>query len=152
MTNYLYRTLDARTSAGLLALRLITGAAFMLHGWPKMQNLTGWMGPDAPVPGIFQALAGIAEFGGGFAWIIGALMPLASFGILATMTVATWTMYQMSGGTFVAVGKPSFELPLLYFAVALLFLLSGPGKFSVDALLFGRRNEAREPALAGVTA
>ncbi|MDH3815238.1 MAG: DoxX family protein, partial [Acidobacteriota bacterium] len=41
----------------LLLIRVVAGLAFMLHGWGKIQNPFGWMGPDAFAPGIFQALA-----------------------------------------------------------------------------------------------
>ena len=67
-------------SVGLLGLRLVMGAAFMFHGWPKIQNPLGWMGPEAPVPAILQALAALAEFGGGMALIVGLLTRLASLG------------------------------------------------------------------------
>lgn len=44
--------------AALLLIRVVAGIAFMTHGWGKIQNPFGWMGPEAPVPGVFQALAG----------------------------------------------------------------------------------------------
>jgi len=47
-------------SVGLTALRLLVGVAFVLHGWPKIQSPLGWMGPEASVPAIFQALAAVA--------------------------------------------------------------------------------------------
>ena len=46
--------IGGRGALGLLVLRLVFGAAFMLHGWPKIQNATAWMGPEAPVPGALQ--------------------------------------------------------------------------------------------------
>jgi len=61
-------------SAGLLLLRVVMGIAFLFHGWPKIQNPLGWMGPESPVPAIFQALAALAEFGGGMALIVGLLI------------------------------------------------------------------------------
>ena len=75
-------------SVGLLLLRLVMGAAFLFHGWPKIQNPLGWMGPECTVPGILQALAALAEFGGGMALIVGLLTRLASLGIAAVMVVA----------------------------------------------------------------
>ena len=75
---------------GLLLLRLVVGLAFMMHGWGKIQDPFNWMGPQAPTPGILQALAALSEFGGGLAWILGAVVPLASLGIFCTMAFATF--------------------------------------------------------------
>ncbi len=75
-------------SVGLLLLRLVMGAAFVFHGWPKIHNPMDWMGPEASVPAIFQALAALAEFGGGMALVVGLLTRLASLGIMTNMIVA----------------------------------------------------------------
>lgn len=124
-------------SAGLLVLRLVMGAAFVLHGWPKIQNPLSWMGPDATMPGILQALAAISEFGGGLALIVGLLTRFASLGIAAVMVVALATVHLAMGHPFVAkAGGPSCELPAVYLACAVLFLIMGPGRISLDALLF----------------
>jgi len=124
----------------LLLIRVVAGLAFTMHGWGKMQNPFGWMGPDGFAPGIFQALAAISEFGGGLAWILGLLTPFASFGILATMAVAFWFHAFMRGDPFVSMtGGPAFELAALYFSIALLLIATGPGRFSLDRKLFGSR-------------
>ena len=73
--------LGGTAAVGLLILRLVAGAAIALHGWPKIQSATSWMGPDAPVPGVLQLLAALAEFGGGICWVLGLLTPLASFDV-----------------------------------------------------------------------
>lgn len=136
MKGLLYRdTIGTAGSIGLLALRVVAGIAFMFHGWMKVQNPTGWMGEDAPFPAFLLVLATISEFGGGLAWILGLLTPLASFGILCTMTVAAST-HIMRGDPFVGSGG-SFELPLVYLSVALLLLLAGPGRYSLDRTIFG---------------
>src|SRR5688500_1887660 len=96
--------LSSRASAGLLLLRLVVGLAFMFHGWGKIQHPFDWMGPDAPVPGIFQGLAALSEFGGGLAWMLGLLTPLASFGLLCTMAVAVYTHAVVKGDPFVSTG------------------------------------------------
>ena len=135
-------------SAGLLLLRLVMGAAFVLHGWPKIQNPLGWMGPEAPVPAIFQALAALAEFGGGMALIAGLLTRLAALGIASVMVVALAMVHLPNGDPFVGKpGGPSYELPAVYLACALLLLFFGPGRFSWDARLFRRPSDA-EPRKA----
>jgi len=130
---------EGRGAVGLLLLRLVAGAAMLLHGWPKIQAPFSWMPAEAPVPGILQALAAVAEFfGGGLGWLVGFLTPLASLGMLATMTVAVM-FHAGRGDPFVGQGGPSYELALLYWMLGLLFLLIGPGRFSLDAQVFNRK-------------
>ncbi|WP_435019124.1 DoxX family protein [Tundrisphaera sp. TA3] len=126
-------------AVGLLALRLVAGSAMMFHGWGKIQNPMGWMGPDAKVPGILQFLAAFSEFGGGLAWILGLLTPIAAFGILCTMAVATFMVHIPAGHPFVGKpGEPSYEPALGYLAIALALMLVGPGRLSLDYILFGK--------------
>jgi putative oxidoreductase len=128
------------TDLALLFLRVVAGLAFMLHGWGKIQNPFGWMGPDGFAPGIFQALAALSEFGGGLAWILGLLTPLASLGIACTMAVAFSFHTIGRGDPFVSMtGGPSSELAVVYFCIAVLLIAMGPGRLSLDRPLFGRR-------------
>lgn len=122
----------------LLLMRLVAGSAMMLHGWGKIQNPFGWMGEGAWAPGIFQALAALSEFGGGLAWIIGLLTPLASMGIGSTMAVAFYSHAVLRGDPFVGRGG-SFEKPVLFLCIALVLFAIGPGRFSLDRILFGHR-------------
>lgn len=128
-------------SLALLLLRLAAGSAFVIHGWGKIQSPMAWMGPDAPVPGILQLLAAVSEFGGGIAWILGLLTPLASLGIAITMAVATTMHMVVMKDPFVASGpgQGAFELPLVYFTVALVLITIGPGRFSADWKIFGQK-------------
>ncbi len=124
----------------LLLIRAVAGSAFMVHGWQKMQDPFGWMGPEGFAPGVFQALAAISEFGGGLAWVLGLLTPLASLGIACTMAVAFSTHAFLRGDPFVSMtGGPAFEQASVYFCIALLLIAMGPGKFSLDRKLFGPR-------------
>lgn len=128
---------SVRTSAGLLILRAFAGYAFMVHGWGKIQHPFTWMGPESGTPGIFQALAALSEFGGGLAWILGLLTPLASAGLLCTMAVAAWTHLVKLGDPLIPKGPGgSAELAVLFFCIAALLLLAGPGRFSADAVVF----------------
>jgi putative oxidoreductase len=141
-----------RGALGLLVLRVVLGAAFMLHGWPKIQNATTWMPPNVvlprlhePVPGPLQAAAAVSEFVGGALLILGLLTPLAALGLLGTMAGALAMFHIPRGDPFVGgPGQSSAEAAAVYLAAALMFLLVGPGTLSVDALW------ARRPAPPGV--
>jgi putative oxidoreductase len=145
MVRFLFPGFPAgRLGFGLLALRLVVGAAFLFHGWPKIQNPLGWMDrPEAPsgMPGVLQAAAALSEFGGGAALTLGLLTPLAALGLAATMVTAIGMVHLPKGDPFVP--PPgwqggSWELAAVYLAAVTLLLMAGPGRFSLDALLFGR--------------
>jgi putative oxidoreductase len=129
-------------SAALLVLRLIVGAAFVFHGWGKIQTPFGWNPPESPIsiPVFFQFLAAISEFGGGIAWILGLLTPVASLGIGFTMAVAVYLHSMVFKDPFVnMIGGASYEPALVYLGIALIFLALGPGKFSLDKKIFRER-------------
>ncbi len=135
-----YGYIGGAGSLGLLVLRLAVGAAFLFHGWGKIQNPMGWMGPDSPFPNYLQAAAAIAEFGGGVALIIGFLTPLFAFMLACTMAVAALKVHIPAGDPFVDLkGGRSWELAAVYFAASVAILLLGPGTLSLDWCLFGRR-------------
>ncbi|MDZ4660616.1 MAG: DoxX family protein [Pseudomonadota bacterium] len=130
-------------SWALLLLRLVVGVAFILHGAGKIQTPFSWAPPQAPIqiPGFFQFLAALSEFGGGIALVLGLLTCLASMGLAFTMAVAVFFHAIILKDPFVNMtGGSSYELALGYLAIALLFMALGPGKFSVDAKLFGERS------------
>lgn len=128
------------TSSAILFLRIVAGSAFMFHGWRKIQNPFAWMGPDADIPGFFQFLAALSEFGGGLAWIIGLLTPIASLGIGCTMIVATHKHMIVRNDPFVNLtGGPSYELALVFLSISIILLALGPGKLSLDKIIFGER-------------
>jgi putative oxidoreductase len=129
---------SAPASLGLLAVRLVAGAALILHGWPKIQNPLGWMPPQAGVHPALQAASAVAEFGGGIAFILGLLTPLFALLVAGNMATA-FSMVHLRHPFVAGPGQPSSELALLYLSIALLLLLAGPGRLSLDALLFGRR-------------
>lgn len=138
MRRWIYNDMTGHVgSAGLLVLRLVMGAAFLFHGWGKIQNPLSWMGPGAAVPGFLQGLAALAEFGGGLALIAGLLTRLASLGIATNMIVALGMVHLPHGDPFVSMtGGRSYELAAVYLACAILIVIFGPGRFSLDALLF----------------
>jgi putative oxidoreductase len=140
MNRFFGEFVGGRGALGLLIVRVIFGLGIMQHGWGKIQKPFSWMGPDSPVPGFLQALAALSEFGGGIALIFGLLTPIAMFGLMCTMLTAIFTVHIKAGDPFVARGGGrSYELAALYLGFAVMMILTGPGKLSIDARLFGRR-------------
>ena len=139
-----YPYFSGAPAIGLLLVRLVFGLGLMMHGFPKIQNPTGWMGPNG-MPPFLQLRAAVAEFFGGLGLIVGLLTPLAALGIAITMAVAILTAH--AGNPFVdPMGGKSFELPGLYLATMAGLLFTGPGALSLDAAIFGRRREFLDEA------
>lgn len=137
MQRLLGRSVEGPAALGLLVIRVVFGAGMMMHGWKKIQAPFGWMGPESNIPGPLQALAALGEFGGGLGLILGFLTPLSCLGILCTMIGAWWISHR--GDPWIASGQGTFELASLYATVALALIITGPGRISIDALVWGRK-------------
>lgn len=127
------------TELVMLVIRVVAGVAMAMHGWGKIQNPLAWMGPDAAIPGVFQFLAAFAEFVGGLALALGVLTRLSALGIAITMLVAALFHAVVLKDPFIAKGGGSYELATLHLLINLFFVVQGPGRFSVDAKVFGQR-------------
>lgn len=127
-------------STATLLVRVVVGAAFVLHGWPKIQNPTGWMGggTDTP-PGFMQAAAAGLEVCGGVLLALGLLTRVAAVGLAGVMVGALVLYHAPQNTPFVSTGGPSWELTAVYLTVMLLMAATGPGAWSLDAALFRRR-------------
>jgi putative oxidoreductase len=112
------------------------GAAFILHGLPKIQAPFSWMGNA--LPPLLQLCAAVAEFGGGIALVLGLLTPFAALGLLITMLVAVFAVHVPAGHPFVSHGKESWELAAIYGMVSFTLLCQGAGAYSLDACLLQR--------------
>ena len=127
-------TTDA--SPATLLLRLFTGAALMTHGVPKMfGGLSGFTSMvdslGIPLPNVMAFLAAFAECFGALFLLLGLFTRASAFLVFCTMGVAA----------FVAHGSDPFakkEMALLYFFVALFFMIKGAGAWSLDRLVARR--------------
>lgn len=118
---------------GLLILRVITGLALAwAHGMGKVPPSERFIGRVAdmglPAPEVFAWLAATAEFGGGILLALGLLTRPAALLICGNMVIVALIAH--AGDPF-----GDREKAVLFGAIALMYLLAGAGRFSVDALL-----------------
>lgn len=133
-------------SAPLIA-RLVLGVVMFPHGAQKM---LGWFGgygfagtmgfftDTMHIPAVFAFLAILAEFAGALGLIVGLFSRVAAFGIASVMTVAILTSHLANGffmnwyGTQKGEG---FEYHLLALGLALIVMIHGGGKASIDGAI-----------------
>lgn len=125
-----------RLDTGLLALRVVVGVTFVLHGSDKLANLAEaeqfFASLGIPAPDLMAPIIGLTETAGGLLLIVGLATPLAGVVLAGDMLVALVTAH-IGNGFFVSDG--GFELVLLLGSASLALVLAGAGRFSVDDAL-----------------
>ena len=127
--------------------RLTLGIVMFPHGAQKVLGLFGGYGFNGTmnfftqqmhIPAVFAFLAIAAEFLGSLGLITGFLTRIAAFGIAVEMVVAVVMVHAANGFFMDWFGNQKgegFEYHILTVAVALIVMIYGAGKLSVDALL-----------------
>lgn len=133
----------ARLSAALTVLRVSVGAVFLAHGAQKL-FVYGFAGVIGAFEGMGVPLAGAAgpavallEFFGGLALIVGLFTRLAALGLAINMLGAI-VLVHLAAGFFLPNGM---EFVLALFSAVVALALTGPGSFSVDAVIARRRSQ-----------
>jgi putative oxidoreductase len=143
-----------RQDIAALLLRLIIGAGFIAHGWAKISR--GTMGFErllaqqgVPLPHLNGLIGPYIELLGGIAILVGAFVVVSAVPLLVTMIVALVFVQGHYGFSSVKTlgltpagpvfGPPGYEINLLYIAGLLSLMLTGAGRFSVDAMRWKRK-------------
>ena len=117
-----------------LLLRIAAGIIFLAHGYPKLSSQRR-MGADfmksTGMPVWMAAFAGVAEFFGGLALILGIFTPIIALLFVLWMISTTWFAKtklhkKLQGG---------YEFDLILMAGSLAIAILGSGIYSIDHLL-----------------
>ncbi|MFT5356836.1 MAG: putative oxidoreductase [Polyangiales bacterium] len=121
------------TDLGLLALRIAAGGLMIVHGIGKL-DATPSEFPDPLGVGaaLSHALAVFAEVGCAAALVVGAFTRFALVPLIVTMLVAALVVHGADPWN-------KKELAVIYLSLYAGLMLTGPGRFSVDAWLSRRR-------------
>jgi putative oxidoreductase len=138
------------TSIGLTALRIVLGVVFIAHGAQKFAQgipnvVQGFSGMGVPLAEVAAPLVAGLELVGGILLVLGVATRVVGVLLAVDMVVAgflahgTAGFYSQDGG---------FEYVLVLAVASLAVALTGPGRFSLDALVLKssrRRRGIEEP-------
>ncbi|HEX7141813.1 MAG TPA: DoxX family protein [Nitrososphaeraceae archaeon] len=111
-----------------LPLRIIAGIGFMMHGLPKLLDIPNTQNSfvNMGLPPELAIIIGLLEFIGGLAILLGIFTRIAA-GLLAIDMIGAILSVKLSKG-FIG----GYELDLLYLAIMISLMLTGPGNFSIE--------------------
>ena len=134
LLKFLFHEPEASSTKSIVILlaRIIFGFLFLSHGIAKWQNFIGAsdLFPDPLGLGatLSMWLVLFAEIVCSLGFMIGALYRLCLIPMIFTMCVAFFVIH---AGDPLAVKEPS----LMYLTIFALLYITGPGKYSIDAIL-----------------
>lgn len=136
---------------GLLLTRVLLGVVLIAHGWEKLvtngAGATGEFFDSVGVPAAQAAavFAGVVELAGGILLVVGLLNQVVAALVVVVMLGAYLFVHQ-GAGIFATNG--GWELVAVIALAAVVFGLVGPGRYSLDALIAGRRAAGRRATRA----
>lgn len=115
----------------LLAIRIVVGLIFTLHGAQKVLGAFGGPGLDGIVQGMgpIGYLVAFGEFFGGLGIIFGIL---PRFSALANIVIMIGAIVKVHGENGFFLSDKGFEYNLALIGLLLPILISGPGRFAIS--------------------
>lgn len=135
------RALDSVQSVLLLLVRLVWGIGFMETGWGKWHSIPKVIGfftqIGIPFPAMNAYIVASLELGGGLLLALGLASRLIPVPLIFSMIVAYVTTEQDALHSILKGSLDPFLSadPFLFLFAALIILIFGPGKFSLDYLI-----------------
>ena len=112
---------------------------FVQHGSDKLMHPSKFAA-EFGIPIRFAVATMLVQLGGGTLLILGPRTPLATLGIAGTMLTAT--IFSINRGEpFINPVGHSWENSAFYLMASISLGLSGAGPWSLDAWVFGRKND-----------
>ncbi|WP_144756181.1 DoxX family protein [Curtobacterium pusillum] len=138
------------TSIGLTALRIVLGVVFIAHGAQKFAQgigsvTEGFSGMGVPLAEVAAPLVSGLELVGGVFLVLGVATRVVGV-LLAVDMVVAGLLAHASSGFYSQDG--GFEYVLVLAVASLAVALTGPGRFSLDAVFLlasRRRRGVQEP-------
>ncbi len=138
------------TSLGLTALRIVLGVVFIAHGAQKFAQgipgvAQGFAGMGVPLAEVAAPVVAGLELVGGVFLVLGVATRVVGV-LLAVDMVVAGLLAHTTAGFFAQDG--GFEYVLVLAVASLAVALTGPGRFSIDALVLRssrRKRNVPEP-------
>ena len=113
---------------GPLPIRILAGLTLMLHGLPKITDISGVQSffPNIGLPPELAIPVALLEVIGGFAILFGILTRIAS-GLIIIEMIGAVVVAKLAKG-FVG----GYELELLIMAICISLFITGPGRISIE--------------------
>jgi putative oxidoreductase len=136
--NKLFSTDPVFLNTGLAVIRIVIGCFLVYHGWEvfdknKMNEYAAWdVFKNASSPSFMAHLGKTSELVAGFLLAMGLFTRIASIIIIGTFIYITF---------FIGSGKIWYEdqYPFLFALFGGIFFFTGPGKWSMDNVIFHKK-------------
>jgi putative oxidoreductase len=144
MSTLLLHTSFELLNIALLVGRLFIGVCFVVHALGKlgfvgsgnMKGFAAWLKSlGVPYPELQAKVAMSSELIGGTCLALGLFARPACLLLIATMVVAALIGHK-GGGYLITNNPPGNEYTINLAAISFVFLLTGPGIYSLDAFIF----------------
>jgi putative oxidoreductase len=151
MKKFLVGSNENLTNWGILILRVAIGIVMFAHGSQKVLGIWGGKGLDTTVtmmsgmlgiPPFLVYLSAFTEFLGGLGLLLGVLTRFFGIAVIINMLVAVLAVH-LKNGFFAPMG---FEYPGTLACIALAITIAGPGRYSLDHIIFsGKDTDSIQP-------